>query len=352
MPQKQNIIKGIKSFAGFPIRSRDISWEDILREERAPNTIVGEDSTVRVRENYVVRRGLSADLAWAIGSPSLCAPSPLIPRDSWFTREQDAFEANLDALDRQPHDLAQRIGSLRDKRLGAYFEALVAFWLEQHPHYELLGRNIQVVDEGRTLGELDFVFGDGSQVVHLEVALKYYLGLRVHGRCYWVGPAVRDRLDIKLAKLVDKQSSLAMEAACRRQLRAQGLPTPTRSMIMLKGMLFCPAEPPHQHADLSGRPGTSPQWTWTSLQGLELSSLHYWELLEKPNWLAGLHMGPETYLDSANLRAAVQEQWARHLRPLMLVKRTKARPYPEISRHFIVPDGWCERALEMIQSSP
>jgi hypothetical protein len=258
----------------------------------------------------------------------------------------------LEGLDKTPGELQRYLDSRRDKRLGAYFEALVAFWLLHHPRLELLAQNVQIFHEGRTLGELDFLLRDGTEVVHLEVALKYYLGVCDEQRAYWVGPALRDRLDLKLAKLIDKQARLSSEETCRAQLRAGGLPLPTRQCIFLKGMLFSPERLAYRHQVLSGQQGTALSWTWGSLGDFEFSSEYTWEILEKPNWLAGRQGGLDRRLEPAQFLAAVSRSWERYRAPLLVAKRIKGSGYREESRHFIVPDEWHEQAIGLIQNSP
>lgn len=292
-----------------------------------------------------------ADLAWAIGSAGLCRPSDVFPSKDWFRSEEMAFRELLEELKRQPGPLEECLRRSKDRRLGGYFESLLGFWLDRHPRYQLLARNLQITDKGRTLGELDFVYLDGDETVHLEVAVKLYLGIQVDDRWYWVGPSLRDRLDIKVAKLINKQTRLSKEEACQLELERQGINVPERVMIILKGMLFRPEGTTFENAGQADLSGSSPDWTWMRLNELTGSTKTTWEILDKPNWLAARLGGTKRYADAAELGLAVAERWSTFHTPCLVVRRSQ-RDDREISRHFIVPDDWYEEALAMIQRSP
>jgi uncharacterized protein len=292
-----------------------------------------------------------ADLAWAVGSKGLCRPSAVFPSNEWYVRQREAFSDVLDELLRNPTPLSSWIGQRRDRRLGAYFEALVGYWLSQHPEYRLIAQNVQIVGTSRTLGELDFVFADGLETVHLEVAVKLYLGIPAGKRWVWVGPSLRDRLDLKLAKLTQKQTRLTETEACQRQLARLGIPVPQRAMIMLKGMLFRPQWASQNNGEFVGVGNSSPQWTWMGLEELPQADGSRWEILDKPNWLAAKHRSSQGYLDVQDLRNTLVARWERFSIPCLVVRR-EPDTARELSRHFIVPSGWYELAQRMAQSAP
>ncbi len=79
-------------------------------------------------------------------------------------------------------------------RLGLYFEWLWLQALQCHPDYQLLGSNIQIQHEGRTLGSLDFLVLDTKTdtVEHWELACKFYLCYRDGQEVHWLGPNLND----------------------------------------------------------------------------------------------------------------------------------------------------------------
>jgi hypothetical protein len=88
--------------------------------------------------------------------------------------------------------------------LGKYFERMVGFLLHTSPALEVLLENHQLIKDERTTGEIDFVYSEhrlADRVVHLEVAVKYYLGYN-HSQNHedWIGPNGLDTLDRKMKK--------------------------------------------------------------------------------------------------------------------------------------------------------
>ncbi|CAM9976693.1 unnamed protein product, partial [Chrysoparadoxa australica] len=94
--------------------------------------------------------------------------------------------------------------SKRIRRLGFYAEGLMEYLLRNHPRFKLLAANRQVIEHGATLGELDFVFKDLqlNQIIHLELAVKFYLKLpEVNGLEGFVGLNRNDTLARKWEKM-------------------------------------------------------------------------------------------------------------------------------------------------------
>jgi hypothetical protein len=185
------------------------------------------------------------DLAWAISSP------PLLLSDNsectWYSngwyRSAGAESAELMShADRQPQRLEAMLAERPDRRLGNYFETLWAYWLMVNPRFELLGRNLQINEQGRTLGELDFIVRDraAGKCLHWEVAIKFYLGRGDTGlHSNWVGPGKRDRLDLKVDHLQNRQSKHGSHPRVREWCDSRGIRIDACAVI-LKGRLFYP----------------------------------------------------------------------------------------------------------------
>jgi hypothetical protein len=209
---------------------------------------------------------------------------------------------------------------------------------------ELLGRNIQIQDDKRTLGELDFIIAREGKVVHVEVAFKYYLAININGSIRYCGPSLRDRLDLKVAKLLKQQLPILDTAHCRARLKESGLPQPTMSEVWLKGQLFENVGA----ADPASR-SEGDSWTWGELKEFETGDQCFWEVLHKPNWFAAQRTQETRFLDFEQLSVAVRENWAQFKQPVLVVRRRKNASFAEISRHFIVPDDWVKRAHEWLK---
>lgn len=136
-------------------------------------------------------------------------------------------------------------------RLGRYAESLLAFWLENAPHTELLGQNIKVGGEsGQAAGEADFVALLNGKPYHIELTCKYY-GSRSGRPSEMVGLNPNDRLPDKAAKLAQQTALLQTEAG-QGVLYGLGLqPQQVRAVTVVRGMAFSAAVQPGSQAPLN-----------------------------------------------------------------------------------------------------
>ncbi len=189
------------------------------------------------------------DLAWAIASPPLlsqvvskAAQHCAWPPSQWYQQLYDESLPWLKKLDSDPSALEALIGKQRDRRLGKYFETLWFYWLKFSPRYEIVENNVQVIIDGETLGEIDFIVFDKitRQTIHWELAVKFYLG---HGDTRemknWHGPNLRDRLDIKVDHLLHKQSMISKDRRVKQWLHRHKMKI-DQCAVILKGRLYYP----------------------------------------------------------------------------------------------------------------
>lgn len=290
---------------------------------------------------------LVRDLAWALLSP------PLV-RDrteglSWMTadwcREQyEVYLPRLHQLDRHPEVLHTHVNTGADRRLGAWFESLLSFWLGDpcNERYCLLKRGLKVNDEDRTLGELDFIVRDNQthQIEHWEVAVKFYLGHAPgHHTGNWIGPSLRDRLDRKIKRLRDHQMPMHQHPLCQELLRAEGWEVKT-SRAIVKGRLFYPR---HRRCDTPGEVASShlKGW-WVPVEHLK----EYWpdgdlRWLPMPmtSWLSPLLPSDLEHASVFDTSGIIE--WlgsAFHNRPLAILGYSPEGI--EIQRLFVAPKGW------------
>jgi hypothetical protein len=130
--------------------------------------------------------------------------------------------------------------------LGKGAEYLFELSLSFQDKYSILAKNIQIIDKGITLGELDFILEDEKDKVyiHLELTFKFYLFNPDQGgnECsHWIGPNKRDSLSDKLAKLSKKQFPLLTKPVTQKELSSLGIDlTAIKQEICFKGYLFVP----------------------------------------------------------------------------------------------------------------
>jgi hypothetical protein len=287
------------------------------------------------------------DLAWVILSPPMLATTqwpqrhPLSASD-WVTQPQ-ALEAFLHALDQDNSALLQWLSRSSIRRLGLYYERLWQFAITHAPGVEMLAANLPIRAEGQTLGELDMLLRDRDGIHHVELAIKFYLGLAgADGRdsAHWFGPGSHDRLDLKLAHLNQHQLPISAREESRQALAALGIES-FSAELWLGGYLFYPwcdsPQPPEgAHPDhLRG------QWLhhkdWPRFAAQHPSAR--WQQLPRHAWL-----GPSR--DDLPWSSEVFAQRLQQLEPRspaqLLVRLT---PHPdghweEAQRVFLVPDQW------------
>lgn len=254
-------------------------------------------------------------------------------------------EATLRTWDAAPEHGPALLTSPAPRRLGLYFEALYECLLRDLLGWRVLARNVPVRHGGTTLGELDFVVQNpaSAAIEHHEIAVKFYLGYRYpHGDVLWHGPNAVDRLDLKSAHLLQRQSQRLQLEATTVALQSRGLPAPTLSRIFLPGYLFYPRLPPEAGLTPPPQtPGNHARGSWLYRTETDLvGGQELWVPLRKPHWL-----GPWLQADApdpALAQQALQEIDAYQTPRLFaaLYRDEEARLWRERERFFVVPVNW------------
>ncbi len=116
-------------------------------------------------------------------------------------------------LGREALELPDPIPSLNlQQKLGHLYEEAMAMLLEASPGFELVARGLQLRgDDLKTVGELDFLVRDPEcdQLIHLELATKFYLAVETAGGLELPGPDARDNYFRKLHRLRSHQLGLS-----------------------------------------------------------------------------------------------------------------------------------------------
>ena len=293
------------------------------------------------------------DLAWTLLSPPLLRDTPAPQRHpltaSRWAADPDELASWLRLLDAKPTVLDTWLEQRRSRRLGLYYERLWQFALSQAPDIELLRANLPIRQDGQTLGELDLIFRDAQGIHHLELAVKFYLGLEHGDRArhdHWLGPGSHDRLDIKLQRTCEHQLQLCA-TPCARSMLSELTRGPIDSALWFGGYLFQPwrgrqvspagAHPRH----LRGHWLRQRDWPAYSRQHPTSHSHARWQPLPRSNWLAPARLSSAAVWQASDFDSWVGLESARP-QPWLLVRlEGDAQGYwCERERLFLVPDDW------------
>jgi hypothetical protein len=248
----------------------------------------------------------------------------------------------LEGLDRAPEPLFGRLAGRSSGRLGMYYEQLWHFFLAADPDASLLAHNLPAADAGRTVGEFDCLYlcRERQRPVHLELAVKFYLGDASDGRPRWYGPNARDRLDLKLDHMLSRQVRLSEHPAGRAALAALDLGDPLRE-VALHGCLFQP-----WGAELSlpqGYNPACPTGTWLRLRMLDdfaaERSLNDHLVLPRLRWLSpACRQATDRPASTVALRERLSHDFRAGSGPALVAALDRAGRQRE--RFFVVPDDW------------
>ncbi|PZD79147.1 DUF1853 family protein [Mesonia sp. K7] len=147
------------------------------------------------------------------------------------------FFAEIDPsiVEREPCDL------ILGKQAETYLEA--AF--KQSKHYEVIAKNLQVIEDKITIGEIDFILkNQQNELIHLELVYKFYLydDTNKNELYRWIGPNRKDALHKKLAKLKEKQLPLLQHPTTLKRVEALGITQPIKKQqVCYLAHLFLPS---------------------------------------------------------------------------------------------------------------
>ncbi|HYX32910.1 MAG TPA: DUF1853 family protein [Oligoflexus sp.] len=276
---------------------------------------------------------------------------------AWQRTMHDRSVTLLEQLVHDPSPLLDWVAHRPSHRLGYYFEQLFLFWLSHLGPITSLHGHRPVVENHRTLGELD-ILGfdqDTGEGFHFELAIKFYLQVakdRVEP-CDFVGPKAQDRLDIKLDRLFQKQLRLLETEAGRRAIPRELQNVPILSQAFVQGGLFYPlevwlgSEAPRVPAGLMS---TAPIGWWIRMDQVpprDWSQLpaDQWSDLPRLEWLSRQNrdrddpdlQDAEHFWDIS--RRKIQET-GRAILAVGYVRAGAHGGWLEVTRGFLLPETW------------
>lgn len=285
------------------------------------------------------------DLSWLIKSPGLLNAdiASVISDDELLAHFPD-FHKMLCHWDAHPEQVDALL-TANTGFVGDYFENLIKFYLKNHPALSQVRSRQSVYQNKRSVGEFDFLFinNQTQKTHHWEVAVKFYLQ---HGNMYY-GPNAKDRLDLKVDKMLHKQIKLSKNPAAAETLK--DYPLPIKASVVLKGMLFYPSNSDWlHHADTEEYLSEYHLRGWWSyahnLILPENSANSLWLLLRKPYWLCSY--GPQNreaeLMDYRAITQFIRQHFQCDQRPIFLAElmQNPQGQYRELSRGFVVTETW------------
>lgn len=272
------------------------------------------------------------DLKWVITSPSLIKSPNKDTISSQFT--------NKLPIDEQ--DLASFLTQYTSFRVGTYFEGLVLYWLEKICNLNIIAKQLQVFEENRTVGEIDFVFEDEAGILnHWETAVKFYLHFPTENPTgsHFIGPNAVDTFEKKSQRLLEHQLPFSQKH----------FPEVTKREAFMKGTIFYHADesPPTQLPETMSADHLKGTWIRYSELSLlnDQNETHLFRILHKPYWLSPeVSCFPSEDLNSfAELKSQLDAHFLNSARPLLVsVLACQQTVYHEIDRIFIVAESWPE----------
>ncbi|WP_416446710.1 DUF1853 family protein [Leeuwenhoekiella sp. A16] len=155
-------------------------------------------------------------------------------------------------------------------RLGQRMEYFMEAAIMASQRYELIAKNLQIIHNKKTLGEIDFLIRDlnENKGIHLELVYKFYLFDPLYSAnkyACWIGPNRKDSLPLKLNKLKPQQLPLLFKPETLPYLSKIGLkPGEIEQKICFKAQLFTDFHT--KITDISGLNPDSEIGFWMNLQ--------------------------------------------------------------------------------------
>ncbi len=201
----------------------------------------------------------------------------------------DFFQLNKSLLNNT--SLPEAFNMPQNIRLGQRMEFFMEAALKASNN-EVLVKNLQIIHQKETLGEIDFIVKNRSNnaIFQLEMVYKFYLfdpEIRGKWTQQWIGGNRRDNLHLKLQKLEEKQLPLLYAPETLSYLKEIDLkPAEIEQKVCLMGQLFLPyKQEPTLNEKLNPTALAGFWLNKTQLYGLE-QKVHRLHIPPKNDWVA------------------------------------------------------------------
>lgn len=213
------------------------------------------------------------------------------------------------------------------KRLGKRSEFIFEQVINSSPTLDIRFKNVQLIENGRTIGEIDYLIEGNNRLTHLELATKFYLfdehiGSEIMNQ--WIGPNRKDFLHLKVSKLKNHQFPIINSSAYKNHQ----LPLPDNQALLLKAMLFLPDgmdknEFPNNYKDcISGN--------WYTIKKFQSIENCLFFVPPKNDWFINPNHNT-IWKNKKEVLLEIEDYHSRNFSPMVWVKTNK-----EVKRTFVV----------------
>ena len=218
-------------------------------------------------------------------------------------------------------------------RLGKYVERFVSYQLNQEKNIQILAENIQIQQEKRTLGELDFIILKNKNPIHLEVIYKFYLYDASVGETeieHFIGPNRKDSLVEKLNKLKQHQLPLLYTNECENYIKTLNLDIlKIEQHVYFKAQIFVPFS--NQHIQFKKINSDCIAGYYITKEALNQFEDYKFYIPTKKDWLIIPHTNVK-WLDFHQFQLKSDEYLERQFSPMIWIKS----PSGTINKAFLV----------------
>ncbi|MFK7799823.1 MAG: DUF1853 family protein [Aureispira sp.] len=218
--------------------------------------------------------------------------------------------------------------------LGKRAEYFLYYYLQQQQDISILTHNLQIIEQKRTIGELDFLYYNKQeqQSYHLEQVYKFYIycpSAEQQDLEAWIGPNKKDSLVQKLDKLRSRQFPLLHHPATQATLQQQGIDTShIQPQLSFKAALFTPwptTFPSHSTLNPACWQG---HWiTWFAFVQKKWTGDHFF-VPDKKDW--GMNPASNTTWWDMSTAFPILEQWLHQKKAPLCWVKTKRGIYLSI----------------------
>ncbi len=230
-----------------------------------------------------------------------------------------------------PMDIPERLV------LGKRVEHFFGYALEESSRYAVLGKNLQIIEEKRTVGELDYLLKDEQtgQLLHVELVCRFYLYDPTEGETeldHWIGPNRKDCLVFKLDKLKKHQFPLLFHNQTKSILDELEISSMLiEQALCFKASLFVPKPLLGQEFPEVNNDCILGCWIYASDFTQEAYGRSQFYIPKKQDWVTDPE-GHETWKPFEEIRSELDGLLAKKKAPMLWVKNEEG----SVERMFVV----------------